>query len=162
MPWTSVASGVETAMALVRRSVTEGTWSAYSKVWREWETLLESVGEDGVDRETSLLYFVGDAFSRGVSPSGMSKRLSALAFWFQVRGERDVSKSFLVRRALKGFRQGRVVRDTRRPVSYDLLLDLGQQVGVLCFSEFEVCLFRLAFSLAFFWCMPDIGAGFSQ
>lgn len=59
-------------------------------------------------------------------------------------------KSFLVRQALRKFRRGSMVRDGRRPVSYELHLLLGEQLDVCCFSNFEAVLFRLAFSLAFF------------
>lgn len=100
--------------------------------------------------ETGLLYFIGLQFISGVSPSGMSLRLSALAFWFQFKNMWDITKSFLVRRAMRGFRKGHTVRDSRRPVSYELLLSLGNGLDGVCSDGYEIQLFRTAFSLAFF------------
>lgn len=150
MPRIPLAVGVETALGLVHRSVSTGTWSGYSRVWQDWELLLQDVGPECSDRESCLLYFIGRSFSHGLSHTAMCRSLSALAFWFKVRGERDWTKSFLVRQAARGFRRGTPVRDGRRPVSYDILLRLGISLGERCFSSFEVSLFRLAFSLAFF------------
>lgn len=150
MPRIPVEFALETALGLIRRSVTQKTWEAYSKVWREWELLLAELGADSQDRETVLMYFIGRGFSLGVSPSGLGRSLSALAFWFKIRGERDWTKSFLVRQAVRGFRRGSSFRDTRRPVSFDILLRLGAALEGLCFSVFEVLVFRLAFSFAFF------------
>lgn len=112
--------------------------------------MLSSVGSEASDRVSCLLFFIGRAFSDGVSPSAITRRMSALAFWFQLRSECDATKNFLVRKALRGFRRGRAVRDSRRPVSFDLLLRLGEEVAGVCATVFEAVLFKLAFSLAFF------------
>lgn len=48
-----------------------------------------------------------------MSPSGMGRRLSALAFWFMVRGEADVIKCFFIR----GFWKSTWTRDIRHLVS---------------------------------------------
>lgn len=76
----------------------------------------------------------------------MSPLLSALAFWFKARGEFNVTKSFMVRQAMKGFRKGPRTRDSTRPVSFSLLLSLGERLGTVCDGLFEEVLFRLAFS----------------
>lgn len=145
-----MAVGIESAMLLVRRSVSMNTWSAYQRVWQEWEQLNDGCSVGSGDWESRLLYFVGSSFASGVSSSAMSRRLSAVAFWFKFRGLQDVTKCFLVRQAMKGFRKGGRVRDGRRPVSYELLLRIGGLVTELCFSAYEVQLFRAAFALAFF------------
>ncbi|KAM3936674.1 uncharacterized protein RB166_018500 [Leptodactylus fuscus] len=139
-------------MSLVRRSLGESTWRGYARVWSEWELLLGELhgAHVPVDLEASLLVFVGAAFSAGVSPSGLSRRLSALAFWFQFKGVRDVTKTFLVRQAARGFRRGAATRDRRRPLTFSILQDLVGFLGHFCVSEYEVVLFRLAFALAFF------------
>ncbi|KAM4771011.1 uncharacterized protein WCC33_002809 [Rhinophrynus dorsalis] len=65
-------------------------------------------------------------------------------------GQRDVTKEFIVRLALRGFRRGVLVRDSRRPVSFPLLVRLLGGLSSVCFSDFECRLFRVAFSFAFF------------
>ncbi|KAM3932751.1 uncharacterized protein RB166_005789 [Leptodactylus fuscus] len=140
------------ALSLVGRSVGDSTWSGYARVWSDWEVLLGELhgAQMPEDLEASVLVFVGSAFSSGVSPSGLSRSLSALAFWFKFKGLRDFTKCFLVRQAVKGFRRGSVVRDRRRPLSFEIVRDLVGILGRVCVSEYEVCLFGLAFSLAFF------------
>lgn len=100
--------------------------------------------------ENGLLYFIGYIFGSGMSPSGMSWRMSALAFWFKLRNVRDFTKVFLVWQAMRGFRKGHVVRDGRRPVYYHLLLSLGAGLGTICLDSYEVRLFKAAFALLFF------------
>lgn len=116
----------------------------------DWEELLEVLGLGPSDFELGLLYFIGRAFGGGVSSARLSRDLAAMAFWFKLRGFCDYSKSFLVRQAVRGFRRGTVTRDRRRPVSYELLLQLGQVLRDLVFDGYEWHLFLCAFSLAFF------------
>lgn len=151
-----MAAGLDSSWDLVRRSVCDSTWSAYSKVWLDWEFLLSVLAPDGVDFDVVLLYHIGRLFSSGSSSASLGRTLAALAFWFKLRGVTDHTKSFLVRQAVRGFRKGFKVRDSRRPVSYDLLLQLSSVLEDLCRSSFEVVLFRCAFSLAFFWRFQDL------
>ncbi|XP_056414345.1 uncharacterized protein LOC130356606 [Hyla sarda] len=139
-------------MGLVGRSVTRSTWESYSRWWADWELLLRQLSITGApsEWEAALLFYVGRAFCERVSPSGLGRRMAALAFWFKVRGVPDGTKSFLVRQAVRGFRKGASSRDWRKPVTFSLLLRLGSLLAGVCFSVYELCLFRLAFALAFF------------
>lgn len=145
-----MAAGIDVSCALIQRSVSDGTWSAYSKVWGVWERLLSSLAVSAGDLELVLLFHIGTLFSDGHSTASLGRVLSALAFWFKLRGLPDQTKSFLVRQAVRGFRKGFRVRDARRPVSFDLLLRLSSVLEAVCLDAFEVSLFRCAFSLAFF------------
>ncbi|XP_075688660.1 uncharacterized protein LOC142657510 [Rhinoderma darwinii] len=146
----SVEGGVTMAMSLVERSVSAVTWQRYSAVWQVWEALLDNAQAGIADRQACLLYFIGNAYSEGSSAAMVARSLSALAFWFKKKGEEDVTKSFLVRQAMKGFRRGSAVRDLRKPVSFELLVAICDLLREVCVSAFEVRLFTLAFSLAFF------------
>ncbi|XP_075707168.1 uncharacterized protein LOC142741711 [Rhinoderma darwinii] len=120
-----------------------------SQEWEEWVRELGNVSTDR-DRLVALLYWLGDAWEAGFSLAKVNHFVSALAFGFKLRGFRDVSKEFLVGQALKGLRRGRVEAESRRPVSFSLLISLGVSLVSVCRSSSEVELFRLAFSLAFF------------
>ncbi|KAM3923091.1 integrase/recombinase xerD homolog [Leptodactylus fuscus] len=80
----------------------------------------------------------------------MNSGLAGLAFGFKSRGLKDFTKSFLVQRAVKGWRHFRALEDDRKPVSFSLLMELGSVVGEVCTDAGEGLLFRAAFSLAFF------------
>lgn len=106
----------------------------------EWEILLDTVQAGVGDFETCLLYLVGRAYGLGVSLIGIRK-MSAFTFWFKFRGEPDVTKSFLVRQAIRGFRKG--VQTTH---FLSVVFIVRGQIGS---SRFEIALLCLAFSLAF-------------
>lgn len=132
--------------------MSDATWAAYNRVWQEWVSLLRQVQEGHEDRDLRLLvlYFVSRNFEDGVSVSGIEKKLAGLAFWLKFQGLPDLTKDFWVRQALKGYRRAKPGRDSRRPVSFQLL---GQIVGcldTLCSTGYEVLLFKAAFTLAFF------------
>ncbi|XP_075199496.1 uncharacterized protein LOC142302317 [Anomaloglossus baeobatrachus] len=144
-----VSSAIRAARKLISGSLSGGTWSAYSQAWKVWEDWKLSVGGD-MEEDGELLLLVGHYWEAGWSVPKVDRFLAGLAFGFKVRGLKDVTKSFLVVQALKGWRRGWKVEDKRRPISYDLLLSLGRQVESVCTSIWEKRLFKLAFSLAFF------------
>ncbi|XP_073453710.1 integrase/recombinase xerD homolog [Aquarana catesbeiana] len=92
----------------------------------------------------------GRKLDEGVSVSRMNTQLAGLAFLFKLQGQPDVTKEFWVRQALKGYRRAVVKRDSRRPVTFEILRGIGDKLGVVCSSEYEVVLFKVAFVLAFF------------
>ncbi|XP_018427483.1 PREDICTED: 5-hydroxytryptamine receptor 3A-like [Nanorana parkeri] len=89
----------------------------------------------------------------------MNGRLDAFACLFKAMGVQDVTKQFLVRQAMRGFRKGRVAPDSRRPVSFELLVELMGVLEGVCVSRYEAVLFRVAFVLAFFWGVAGISQG---
>lgn len=124
------------------------TWAAYSRVWTEWGLLLEQVGcsEGEQDFRLLVLYFVSCNLEDGVSMSGLGRKLVGLAFWFKLQGYQGFTKDFWVRQALKGYRRSRPTKDTRCPVSFELLGRLFAQLLDTCSSRYEVVLFRTAFA----------------
>lgn len=99
----------------IRKSVSEVTWSAYSKVWHEWQALVQEVGDESVDGAVGLLvYYVVRMMEEGVPASALHKQLAGLAFLFKLQGQPDFTKDFWVRQAMKGYRQSVVRTDSRR------------------------------------------------
>lgn len=136
----------------IKGSVSVSTWGAYEKVWSEWWALVSQVGVDpGVgDVRLLVVYFVSRNLEQGVSVSMMDRKLTGLAFLFKLQGGTDFTKDFLVRQAIKGYRRSRKSQDTRRPLTFNNLRVVSDQLGTVCASAYEVLLFRAAFSLAFF------------
>lgn len=141
-----------TAQLLIRRSVSVATWQAYSKVCLEWDDLVRKVGgcADDEDRVHMLLYFIGRNFENGISASYMSRKWAGLDFMFQLAGQRDTTKAFMVRRAMRGYHVGQTAADTRCPVSFMVLGEVVEQLQRVCMSCFEWVLFWAVFTLAFF------------
>ncbi|XP_069810646.1 integrase/recombinase xerD homolog [Dendropsophus ebraccatus] len=136
----------------MERAVTKATWKGRESVWREWRDFCSRLGVDSLRGEVvpALLCFVGEAFEKGVSASGLLKKLAGLAYWFKLFGVRDATKDFVVRQAVLGYSKSRVARDSRRPVSFDLLVKLVGVLGLICSDKYEEVLFSAAFALAFF------------
>lgn len=80
----------------------------------------------------------------------IEKGMTALAFWFKLHGWEDLTKSFVIRQAMKGLKRGHVRQDSRRPVSLDMLQGLVHGLEEICFSDYDTTLFRAVFVLAFF------------
>ncbi|CAN2389455.1 hypothetical protein PRIEUP_LOCUS5868, partial [Pristimantis euphronides] len=152
LPGASLESGLRAVRGLLSSSLAPSTWSAYRLAWREWESWLREIGgaKEGRQMVEALLGYIGSLAAAGASVAKVDRALAGIAFGYKWRGGEDVTKHFLVRQALRGFRKGKVRKDTRRPVSFQLLGDIGGVLGNVCSSEYEVRLFRLAFSWAFF------------
>ncbi|XP_044134153.1 uncharacterized protein LOC122926745 isoform X1 [Bufo gargarizans] len=138
-------------MGLLRDSLSPGTWREYGKAWTTWEAWNGTWGAGGVDGEVRLLMLLGQLKSEGWSVSRVNHLVSGIAFGFKWRGLADLTKSFLVRQVLKGWRRGAGrVPDCRRPVSFELLVQMGDRLSGVCSSGWELGLFKAAFALAFF------------
>ncbi|XP_040216804.1 uncharacterized protein LOC120946105 [Rana temporaria] len=148
----AVADSIGTISTWIRKSLSEGTWAAYEKVWSEWSDLVREseVHLSGPEVRTPVLYFLSRNMEAGVSSSALDKKLAGLAFLFKWQGWPDLTKDFWVRQALKGYRKQGRRPDARRPVSFEVLRGILAKVGAICSSRFEVTLFRAAFALAFF------------
>lgn len=139
-------------MPMIRASVAQGTWNGYGKAWEEW---LQFVGDRRVDLvddarlEVTIAYVV-HLRGQGCSASLAQRRLAGLAFHFKLRGWADITKAFVIRQALKGWKRELVRPDSRRPISYSLLGQLLEATIHLCSSHYEAVLFKASFCLAFF------------
>ncbi|XP_077145939.1 uncharacterized protein LOC143807851 [Ranitomeya variabilis] len=155
LPSRIMERGIWAAEPLIKASVTSRTWAAYGRSWGQWEQWLGRGDEDMSEEEQIgvLLMGIRQAADDSWSAAKMSQLIAGLAFGFKLRNRTDLTKSFLVRQALKGYRKGKVNKDNRRPVSFGMLEVLGEQLEGVCRTQFEVGLFRLAFSLAFFGAM---------
>ncbi|XP_044160381.1 uncharacterized protein LOC122945372 [Bufo gargarizans] len=150
LPEWPVGTSGDTVAGLIRASLAPGTWETYERAWQCWEDWKTRLAVVSDDFEIPLLLFIGHCREEGWSVSRINSCVSGLAFGFRLRHLPDVTKSFLVVRALKGWRRSQSGQDDRRPVSFALLLRLGDQLVDVCASPWELRLFRLAFSLAFF------------
>ncbi|KAM4045407.1 uncharacterized protein ACNLHF_009237 [Anomaloglossus baeobatrachus] len=144
--------GVREASSLIRASLAPGTWAAYEAAWRDWMNWRQEfgVGESEEDSIGALLCRLCRMASDQWSFSRVNRFLAGVSFGCKLQGVVDITKNFLVRQAVRGLRKGVHRPDSRRPVSFQLLEELGAQLERVCVSHFEMVLFQLAFSWAFF------------
>lgn len=106
--------------------------------------------EPGADGSSLVLYLNVKNFIRGTSVSAVDRKLASLAFWFKLQGGKDVTKSFVVWQAMKGYHRGLRSRDLRCPVSVTTLRLILGNLLMVCLVIYERILFQAAFLLAFF------------
>lgn len=73
---------------------------AYSAVWRDWSTFLQWVGVSGKSELESILW---DRFRESRSRASVSEALAGIAFFPQLRGLWDPTKSFVLAKASQGW-----------------------------------------------------------
>ncbi|XP_031758062.1 uncharacterized protein LOC100497302 [Xenopus tropicalis] len=155
MPSIPMAHGGGQLLSMVRSSVTPATWQAYGNAWGEWLPFTKGRnGEDNRQLRDSTIAYLLELRARGVSAVSAQRRLTGLAFFFKLIGWQDVTKHFIIRQALKGWKREGKKGDTRRPVDFQLLQRLLAPLQVICRSQYETALFQAAFSLAFFGALP--------
>ncbi|XP_077110356.1 uncharacterized protein LOC143766488 isoform X4 [Ranitomeya variabilis] len=152
LPPFSLGNSGEQLMPLVRSSVVPSTWQSYGKAWEEWCSLIRGrpVHLSDQYRLQVTIEFISQLLDKGISGSSAQQRLSGLAFYFQLLGWVDVTKTFLIRQALKGWKRVQPSRECRRPISLSLLHTIICSTNEICSSHFESLLLSAAFGLAFF------------
>ena len=83
------------------------------------------------------------------SHSTVSTYLSGINFRCKATENEDFSKNFIVSKMLEGMRRSYKPKDTRLPITSDLLVKIIKALPQVCFSNYEAALFSSAFSLAF-------------
>jgi hypothetical protein len=87
----------------------------------------------------------------GVIPASVTTYISGIGYAHKARGLEDKTNNFLITKILEGLRRKRVkLSDVRAPVTLDHLPRHLQALQKVCTSNYEVCLFSSAFTLAFF------------
>ncbi|XP_031756677.1 uncharacterized protein LOC116410409 [Xenopus tropicalis] len=137
---------------MVRTSVSDATWAAYGKVWKDWQQLMLWSGGTFApeERMEALLWWLFWKVEEGKSAATLEKGMAALAFLFKLKGWEDITKRFEIRQAVMGVKKKRIGKDSRRPVSVELLQGLQGVLVNICRSKYEAKLFQAAFALAFF------------
>lgn len=152
MSYFPVGIGGERLLPLIRTSLAQSTWTTYGKAWEEWSSLIHDrqVDVSEAARLEVTVDFLLRLRDNGASAALAQRRLTGISFHFKLRGWSDVTKEFSVRQALKGWRRELVCSDSRRPISFCLLLQLLDATASQCASAYEVLLFKTCFCLAFF------------
>lgn len=135
----------------VKSSLAVKTWDGYSAAWRDWCSFCNDCHFTPFQADTNVaLGYVAVLMSKNLSHSHISKTLAGIAFFLKANNIVPVHNCFLIKQALKGYRKQFPKKDSRRPITLNILEDLMIILPDVCSSSYEVALFRCAFSLAFF------------
>ena len=140
-----------TASRLIHASLAHSTRRAYEGAWRDYKaSMLHGVGGE-VFSYKSVLQFIATQWGAGKSLALVQRQMSAIAFYAGLAGAQDPTKHFAVRKALRGWQRMRPHKeDARRPICEVRLAGILGVLPGICSSAFEVGLFQVAYSLAFF------------
>ena len=127
------------------------TRKGYEGAWRDYKASISPDGSGEIFSYQNVLHFIAAQWGAGKSLALVQRQMSAVAFYAGMAGAQDPTKHFTVRKALRGWRRMHPHKeDTRRPIDAVRLAGISGILPEICSSAFEVGLFRLAYSLAFF------------
>ncbi|XP_053545646.1 uncharacterized protein LOC128636684 [Bombina bombina] len=137
---------------LVRASLAQNTWRAYSQHWGEWVSYCYAQGAapERVSRDL-FLEWLAEKHGQGTSKGAISNRIAAISFFCNMLEWPNITKGFLVKQVIKGWGrlEGRA-KDAREPVTFCRLARLVDAIEGICVEPGERELFQCVFSLAFF------------
>ena len=76
--------------------------------------------------------------------------VAAISTFHKLKGWSDPTNNFLLRKLLQGFARSKKHTDSRLPITFDKLIQLGSNLHNICTDAYEVLLFKAAYTLAFF------------
>lgn len=152
LPAATMEFGDPRMMSLVGALVALAPWHGHGKAWLEWCELAR-VGVRWSD-EASLLYvslwYLVQLRELWVLASVGQCQLYKVHSHLLLSGCEDVTKAFIIRHTLKGWKKETCKMECRHPISHSLLCRLLGSLPVVCSSSFEASLFKVSICLAFF------------
>ncbi|CAG2212893.1 unnamed protein product [Mytilus edulis] len=98
-----------------------------------------------------LTSFIVYMFRKKLSHSTVSGYISGLSYFNKINNLEDNTQKFVVRKLIEGIKRlgGPNQKDTRLPITRDILEKLLRSLAVICKNGYETKLFMASFSLAF-------------
>ena len=97
-----------------------------------------------------LCNFIAYLFQLKSSHSTIKCYLAGISFFSKINQFEDNAQKFVIKKLLEGIkRSGPVAKDTRLPITKELLLSVVRILNLTCSSEYEIKLYKAAFSLAY-------------
>ena len=99
---------------------------------------------------TTLVLFMSHLSLQRLSPSTVTTYVSAISFYHKVNNFPDPTGNFIIMKLKEGIRRSsKRQNDPRLPITIDVLRQICQALQYVCSSDFEVIMFKAAFTLAF-------------
>ncbi|XP_075034603.1 uncharacterized protein LOC142096118 [Mixophyes fleayi] len=135
---------------LAEASLAPSTWKAYRAAWKRWEVFLLSGPDRSSGDSNGMIDFMWGCYQEGLSRTSMTAMLAGISFMAKLQSVPDLTKSFLISKALKGWsRLHPTPKDRRKPIDPILLSRMIFTLPDITSDHFEASLFAAAFSLAF-------------
>ena len=142
---------------LLADSVAPRTHSVYQRAWNffRWFILRHGLNSPNFHPNFhpslhQLVQFIAFMSIANYSPATIASYVSGISSTLRLYSLPDMTQHFIIKRLLDGCRRRNHSRDTRRPITLDILRLIIPALHSVCVSHFEALLFRVAFLLAFF------------
>lgn len=99
---------------------------------------------------SEIVNFIAYLYSEGYSFSTAKTYISGISFYTKLNNGSDPSEAFVVKKMLRGFQRLNPTKDSRAPVTLQMLQAFPVALKNVTSSAYETLLFSTAFSVAFF------------
>ena len=143
----------QTASKLISASLTKSTQQSYNSTLSEFHSFIRSLGSDyysPTPNSGHIILFIAHLYHKGSSSSTITTKLSAINYYFKLRGLPDPSNDFLISKALTGVRKLSPTCDQRLPITIPILHRLMELCPVTCKSDFHILLLQAMMSVSFY------------
>lgn len=137
---------------LLSASVAPNTLSVYSNALSTFEHFRNryNLGTMWPVPIQHITLFIAHSFELGYSPATVASYLSGVAFYHKLQNYPDPTAAFVVKKLLEGFKRSRRRYDIRAPITENILRRICTVLPDICYSDYEACLFKSAYLLAYF------------
>ena len=142
-------------MALVNKALSPSTRAAYQRAWVKFKKFCDthSIPCKIPIASTHLACFITFLFNTGQSASSIASCLSALSYYHKVFSQEvaDPTKNFVISQMMIAIRKERPATDSRKPITEEILFELGDKLPLLFLSFYEMSLFKAMFFYLMFY-----------
>lgn len=137
---------------LLQNSISANTQATYHKGIKSFlhfqsQQSLPKLWPPPVDHIINYIAFLS---CKGTSYATVRSYLAGISFNLKINSLPDPCSFFIVKKLLSGYRRTSWSKDSRSPITLPLLINILNALPNVCTNTFEIKLFALAFSLAYF------------
>ncbi len=99
---------------------------------------------------SNVTQFIAYLSLTGKSPRTAKTYLAAISYQCKMLNYSDITSNFIVTKMIEGMKRLKPLKDSRLPITIELLNNMVSALPAICTSNYETLLFSAAFCLAFF------------
>ena len=137
------------AQKLLQSALSSSSRKSYYHSWQLFFQLCNQTPVHLPLSVTNICNFIAILFERGYSPSTILSHVSALSYIHKLVGISDPTSAFLVKKMIKGCENLHTHKDSRLPITKDILAKMLKNLD-FCIADYNIrILIRAVFLLAF-------------
>lgn len=140
------------AKKLLTASLSYNSRLSYRTALRSFENFcnLYSLSQNAELTIRNIILFIAYCAEKGFSSKTVMTYMYGLNFFQKLYGLPSLFESFLINKLLEGYKRTGHHKDSRAPITQELLANICNALPHICKSDYESTLFKAVFSLAYF------------